>query len=163
MENTDSKPWYKYFWPWFLIAVPASSFVMAYFLVGFATNTQDSLVVDDYYKEGKAINANRQNVRTAKRLGILTDLTIDKGNIALTFHAGIPENGNALNLTFYHVTLAQKDFSIMLTRDANGIYRAYTEQPLSGKWRISLTPLDEEWKVQQDISLPHSGAIRFKP
>ena len=48
MEKTDTKPWYKYFWPWFLIAVPLSSFVMAYFLVNFAANTEDSLVVDDY-------------------------------------------------------------------------------------------------------------------
>ena len=54
METSDVKPWYKQFWPWFLIAIPTSSFIMAYFIVKFATNTQDSLVVDDYYKEGKA-------------------------------------------------------------------------------------------------------------
>ncbi len=163
METTDTKPWYKYFWPWFLIAVPTSSFIVGYFVIYFATNTEDSLVVDDYYKEGKAINASMAKVEVARRQRIMTDLTINDGAIAVEFHSGIPANGNALKLNFYHVTLQNKDFSILLTRDANGVYRGFTEQDTSGKWKVSLTPLDEKWKVQQTIGLPRDGAIRFVP
>lgn len=163
MEKTDTKPWYKYFWPWFLIAVPVSSFIMAYFLVNFAANTNDSLVVDDYYKEGKAINTSMAKVEEARRLRIMTDLTVNGGQVALEFHSGIPATGNALKLSFYHVTLQEKDFSLLLTRDANGIYRGFTEQDTNGKWRVSLTPLDDAWKVQQEVSLPRSDKIRFIP
>ncbi|GGF57722.1 FixH family protein [Alteromonas lipolytica] len=163
MEKTDTKPWYKYFWPWFLIAVPTSSFIMAYFLVNFAANTEDSLVIDDYYKEGKAINASMAKVEQARRMRIMTDLTVIDGQIALEFHSGIPESGNALKLSFYHVTLEDKDFTMLLTRDASGIYRGYTEVDTNGKWRVSLTPMDEAWKVQQEVSLPRNDKIRFIP
>lgn len=163
MEKIDTKPWYKYFWPWFLIAVPVSSFIMAYFLVNFAANTEDSLVVDDYYKEGKAINASMAKVEEARRLRIMTDLTVNDGQIALEFHSGIPSTGNALKLNFYHVTLQEKDFSLLLTRDAKGVYRGFTEQDTNGKWRVSLTPIDDSWKVQQEVSLPRKDKIRFVP
>ena len=49
-------PWYKQFWPWFLITVPVLTVIMSGFLIHFATSGEDSLVIDDYYKEGKAIN-----------------------------------------------------------------------------------------------------------
>lgn len=163
METSDVKPWYKQFWPWFLIAIPTSSFIMAYFIVKFATNTQDSLVVDDYYKEGKTYNVNHQKVENARKLRIMTDLTVNDGQIALEFHSGIPEEGNALKLSFYHVTLAERDVSLLLTRDANGIYRGFVEQDLSGKWRVTLSPLDDSWKVQQEIGLPRADKIRFVP
>ena len=163
METSDVKPWYKQFWPWFLIAIPTSSFIMAYFIVKFATNTQDSLVVDDYYKEGKAYNVNHQKVEKARKLRIMTDLSVNDGQIALEFHSGIPEEGNALKLSFYHVTLAERDVSLLLTRDANGIYRGFVEQDLSGKWRVTLSPLDDSWTVQQEIGLPRADKIRFVP
>lgn len=163
MERTDTKPWYKYFWPWFLIAVPVSSFMMAFVLVNVATNTDDSLVVDDYYKEGKAINASMAKVEEAQRLRIMTDLTVNDGQITVEFHSGIPDAGNALKLNFYHVTLQDKDFSLLLTRDASGIYRGFTESNTDGKWQISLSPMDDAWKVQQIISLPRKDKIRFIP
>ena len=58
-------PWYKQFWPWFLIAVPVITVIMSGFLIHFATSTQDTLVIDDYYKEGKAINARLDKVEAA--------------------------------------------------------------------------------------------------
>ena len=102
-------------------------------------------------------------VEEARRLRIMTDLTVNEGQIALEFHSGIPSTGNALKLNFYHVTLQEKDFSLLLTRDAKGIYRGFTEQDTNGKWRVSLTPIDDSWKVQQEVSLPRKDKIRFVP
>ena len=116
-----------------------------------------------YYKEGKAYNVNHQKVENARKLRIMTDLSVSDGQIALEFHSGIPEKGNALKLSFYHVTLAERDVSLLLTRDANGIYRGFVEQDLSGKWRVTLSPLDDSWKVQQEIGLPRADKIRFVP
>ena len=50
-------PWYKQFWPWFFILVPVITLMMGGLMLYLAINTQDSLVVDDYYKEGRTINA----------------------------------------------------------------------------------------------------------
>jgi hypothetical protein len=156
-------PWYKQFWPWFLIAVPLSSFIVGFIVVHFATNTTDSLVIDDYYKEGRSINLNIDKTLKAKSLRITTDLTIDDGNIALKFHSGIPKEGNALKLAFYHVTLSDRDITLLLSRDANGIYRGHTDANLAGKWQVTLSPVDDSWKIQNVIFLPFAGAFKFNP
>ncbi len=157
------KPWYKEFWPWFLIAVPVATFIMSGVLIHLATSTEDALVVDDYYKEGKAINISLDKIASAKKRNITSDLRIDNGTITLTFHSGIPREGQALRLTFYHTTLEEKDTSVLLSRDAGGVYRGFVEGALDGKWRVSLMPVDESWKIQQTLQLPQSGAIKFNP
>ncbi|GEA10993.1 FixH family protein [Alteromonas sp. KUL49] len=156
-------PWYKQFWPWFLIAVPVVTLIMGVVLLRLAINTEDSLVVDDYYKEGKAINSRLDKVANARRLRITTDLTIDDGLIAIKFHSGIPQDGTALKLAFHHVTLEEKDTEVLLTRDATGVFRGSTDNDLSGKWRVSLMPMNEEWKIQQTLTLPNGATIRFNP
>ena len=158
-----NRPWYKEFWPWFLIAVPVATLIMGGVLLKLAISTEDSLVVDVYYIEGKAINATLDKQAIAKKKNITTDLTIEDGSVALEFHSGIPQEGNAVKLSFYHVTLQERDVSVLLSRDANGIYRGFIEQNLDGKWRVSLTPFDESWKIQKTLQLPYSGVIKFNP
>ena len=70
---------------------------------------------------------------------------------------------NALKLNFYHVTLEEKDVSTLLSRDANGIYRGYIEENLDGKWKVSLTPVDESWKIENTLILPNTDVIKFNP
>ena len=156
-------PWYKQFWPWFLIAIPTSSFIVGYIVIKLSIDTTDSLVVDDYYKEGKAINARLDKVYNAQRLNITTELKIDDGSVALKFHSGIPKEGSALKLSFFHTTIESKDTSILLSRDANGIYRGFVEASLTGKWQISLMPVDESWKIQKTLALPRTGWVPFNP
>ncbi|WP_100641363.1 FixH family protein [Alteromonas facilis] len=164
MTKTNITPWYKQFWPWFLIAVPMSSFIVGFIMFHLASNTTDSLVVDDYYKEGRAINARLDKIQTARTLNIKTELTFAAdGSIALKFLSGTPRSSEALKLSLYHVTLKDRDVDILLSTDAQGVYRGFTEEVLDGKWRVTLLPLDESWKIQQVIALPQTSSIRFEP
>ena len=164
MQQMQTTPWYKQFWPWFLIAVPMSSFIVGFTVLHLAINTSDSLVVDDYYKEGRTINARLDKIENAKKLNISTGLAISTdGKIALSFDSGQPRSSEALKLTFYHVTLKNRDIEVLLTSDASGVYRGFTEQLLQGKWRITLLPVDENWKIQQVVTLPQKNEIRFTP
>ncbi len=163
MEELDSKPWYKQFWPWFLICIPLSSFIVGGIVVSYATDGTNSLVVDDYYKEGKAINARLDKIEKAKELNITTTLSINDDLISVEFLSGAPQSRQALKLDFYHVTQEAKDFFVLLSADANGIYRAQTDTNINGKWRLRLTPLDESWIVQTSAFLPASTAIKFTP
>ena len=99
-----NNPWYKEFWPWFLIAVPIITFTMGGVLLKLAVSTEDSLVVDDYYKEGKAINARLDKEAIAKKMNITTDLTINDGSIALQFHSGIPKEGSTFSASPFSLT-----------------------------------------------------------
>ncbi len=163
MEESEIKPWYKQFWPWFLICIPLSSFIVGGVVVRFATDGTNSLVVDDYYKEGKAINARLDKIEKAKELNIQTKLNINEGLISVEFITGAPKTREALKLDFYHVTQESKDFYVLLSADANGIYRVSTDIAINGKWRLRLTPLDEHWKVQKTLKLPAASVISFNP
>ncbi|MEG3768744.1 FixH family protein [Alteromonas sp. 14N.309.X.WAT.G.H12] len=156
-------PWYKQFWPWFLIFVPVITVVMGGVLMYLATATEDSLVIDDYYKEGKAINALLDKETKAKTLNITTELTVEGDRVAVKFHSGIPTDGAAIQIAFYHVTLEALDTTLLLTRDANGVYRGVAERKLEGKWRVTLSPLNDEWKIQNTLTLPLSQPVSFNP
>jgi hypothetical protein len=43
----EGVPWYKQFWPWFIIALPASVVVASFFTLWLAISNPDHLVVDD--------------------------------------------------------------------------------------------------------------------
>lgn len=163
MEELDTKPWYTQFWPWFLICIPVSSFIVGGIVVSFATDGTNSLVVDDYYKEGKSINARLDKIEEAKALNITSKLNISSELIELEFLSGAPQSQEALILDFFHVTQEARDFKILLSADANGIYRANIDASINGKWRLRLTPIDEKWKVQKTVILPTSTAISFNP
>lgn len=46
------EPWYKQFWPWFIIALPASVVIASFFTLWLAISNPDHLVVtDDEYSE----------------------------------------------------------------------------------------------------------------
>ncbi len=159
----DTKPWFKHFWPWFLICVPLASMFFSINYFHLAVSTENSLVVDDYYKEGRVINVRLDKVEAARQLGLKTQLAISDGSVVLTFEEGAPESGEALSLNFYHTTLAAKDFSILLSRDANGVYRGSFENDIKSKWKISLMPLDQTWKIQQTRFLPQAKPFAFLP
>ena len=44
-EQEDTKPWYRQFWPWFIIALPASAVVAGLTTLWIAVQTTDSLVL----------------------------------------------------------------------------------------------------------------------
>lgn len=163
MQSTPTKVWYKQFWPWFLIFVPLTSMVLSFSMMRLAFNSEDSMVVDDYYKEGKGINLKFQKVQKAKDLKIKTSVEVSSEYVAISFLSGRPSKGEVLTLNFFHSTQDFKDFSVTLLRDAKGVYRSPLDTDVSGKWQISLQPLDEDWKIQKVVSLPKSKAFELNP
>ena len=163
MQSDIPKMWYKQFWPWFLIVVPLTSMVLSFTMMNLAFNGEDSMVIDDYYKEGRSINLKIQKLQQAKNLNISTKTRVFSDYVEVTFVTGVPDSGEALTLDFFHSTQEFKDFSVTLLRDANGIYRAPLASDVSGKWQLSLHPFDENWKIQKVVSLPQTNAFDLKP
>ena len=56
LPETAPRPWYREPWPWILMAGPAVVVVAGFFTLWLAVSTSDGLVVEDYYKQGLAIN-----------------------------------------------------------------------------------------------------------
>src|SRR5690606_40709111 len=55
-HDENIPPWYKQFWPWFLISILVFAVVIGLGLLYVSMLNPDSMVRDNYYKEGRAIN-----------------------------------------------------------------------------------------------------------
>lgn len=149
------KPWYRQFWPWFLIALPATSVVAGLTTLGIAIRNQDSLVRDDWYKDGKAINQSLARDAVATRLGISAELRIDTMTGDMT--ARMTGNGefrmpSSMTLTLSHPTLADQDQTVALSRQEDGHYKGVLKHGLQGRHYIELgTP---DWRLRSTRDFP---------
>lgn len=142
------KPWYKQFWPWFLIALPATVVIWTIMTVIVFTQNSVDLVTEDYYKKGKGINVDISKVNVAKELGLSATVN-EKGNsVVITLDKGKLDHFPAINAMFVHRTLPDRDFTQLLTADAKGNYTLTLDHEMQGPWFIELSPHDSEWLVQ---------------
>ncbi|ACV25959.1 FixH family protein [Kangiella koreensis] len=158
VQEQDTKPWYKQFWPWFVIAIPASSVVTGILLVTIAVNNPASMVKDDYYKQGLAINQVLEKRQLAKEMGIRADIDLTGQRLEIRLASNQPI-GDSLFLDFRHATLEERDFSLALKQNANGVYFAEltndgSEKDTQGKWHVTLRPYGDEWELEQIWTLP---------
>ncbi|RUO60320.1 FixH family protein [Pseudidiomarina insulisalsae] len=161
------KPWYKQFWPWFLMCIPFSVIIAMIITLSIASRYGDNpMVVDDYYKKGRGINAQVEKVQEAQKRGISFSFRQQDTNILLAYESGAPAELTALNMHFYHTTLAEKDFSLVLTADANGVFRGTLPADAlahEGKWTVTITPFDGSWRLSQQIQLPSYRKLILEP
>lgn len=156
-----SKPWYKQFWPWFLIALPLTSVTYSFTALGLFTKNQVSLVAEDYYKKGKGINIDLSRLKIAEELGLKASIHSEGTNLLLSFTKGKLETFPSLRIVFTHRTLADKDFSQMLTADASGNYRLSLDNSLDGPWFIELESFDKKWMLQGRVNFPTSEPVEL--
>src|SRR5512140_1636724 len=90
-----AQPWYREPWPWILMAGPAAVVVAGFVTAWLAVRSDDGLVMDDYYKEGLAINKTIGRSETAERLGIHAELFLVDGRVRVLLDV-VP--GGALSL-----------------------------------------------------------------
>jgi hypothetical protein len=143
--------------------VPLTSMVLSFTMMNLAFTGKDSMVIDDYYKEGRGINLKIKKLQQARSLNISTKTQVFADYVEVIFISGEPENGEALILDFYHSTQKFKDFSVTVLRDANGVYRAPLTDNMLGKWQLSLHPFNGDWKIQKVVSLPQTNPFDLKP
>jgi len=154
--------WYKEPWAWFIFFLPFSAVVAGIATYIIANDDPDPLVVGDYYKRGKAINFEISRVKLAQKLGMKFSLTV-KGDELVIRPTGIEKEFPLLNVSFYHPTQEVKDRKFVLTPDGDGAFRQHLETALTGKWQITLTPFDDQWKIHNTIYLPQSDPIALTP
>lgn len=150
-----SKPWYRQFWPWFLIALPATSVVAGLTTLGIAIRNQDSLVRDDWYKDGKAINQSLARDAVATQQRISAELLIDSmtGEVTVRTSGGADFTPpSSVVLTFSHPTLADQDQTLTLSRHPNGLLHGVLTHSLQGRYYIEMgTP---DWRLRSTRDFP---------
>lgn len=156
-----SQPWYKQFWPWFLIALPASVIVAGIVTVVLFQKNAVSLVAEDYYKQGKGINQDRARLTKANELLLSGHLLVKNHQAIFTLNKGRLEHYPTLSFFFQHRTLTNKDIHQTLNPDANGRYRMTLPQPLQGPWYIEINAIDNSWALNTRRQFPMPDPILF--
>lgn len=147
LNDAVKKPWYRQFWPWFIMALPASAVVAGLATVAIAVKYQDSVVRDDWYKEGKAINQDFARDDRARTLGLSADVRIDDltGELRLQLRqSGAASQPERLTLYFQHPTQASADQSLILAR-RGADYVGQLPHALKGRFHVELGA--PEWRL----------------
>ncbi|WP_105213554.1 FixH family protein [Pseudoalteromonas sp. T1lg22] len=160
----NTTPWYKQFWPWFLLFFPLTTIIACIGLITMAVGNGPDMVVDDYYKKGKAINLELTKFDKAKALYLHGDLQFTDERISFAFTKGDDSKVAALNIGLYHRTLSDKDVSFRLTQNAHGQFTTLLDKPIEqGAYTVFITPFDDSWKLKENIQLPQADTIKVSP
>ncbi len=145
-SNLPDKPWYKEFWPWFIIALLATVVSASLITVSIAFRHADDLVVDDYYKVGLAINQRIEHREAAARLGIKLDLKISGQELRLRTQNIDPST--QLSIVLAHPMEADKDFTLALLPGPDGLFFATMPRSISRGWHWAVSAHDPElWLI----------------
>lgn len=146
--NTAS-PWYKEPWMIFIVAVPAITVVLGITLLIVATVGRDTLVRDNYYKDGIAINQELGYESNAEELGLTAELSVDDTTGSISVRLMGSENmPDQLELLFLHPTLESRDQDVELHQLKAGYYAGSVESSLQGKYHIQLSSNDQQWRLK---------------
>jgi len=156
MQITEqSKPWHKYPLVWMMIAIPFSAVIMGVVMMWLAVDTDDGLVIDDYYKHGLEINRDISRDKEAFGLGLSAvvefsnkDSSEDAKMFSVKFNKGLLENyPDRLQLNLQHATRGNSDVGIVLNRGMNNQYIGYTKKQITeGVWYFEIA--EKAWLMK---------------
>jgi hypothetical protein len=160
---TNPPPWYKQRWPWILMSLPATSMVLGFSLLYMAIKSDDGLVVDDYYKQGRAIDQTMARSVEAARLGLAAEVAVRVEDIRIELSAqdgvSLPSE---LVVSLIHPTRAGFDQVLRLSR-MDGVY-AGPIAPLSlGRWHVQIEDAERVWRLHGDLHVPDETRVRILP
>lgn len=164
-SDAPPPPWYRQLWPWLLIAIPGVSVLLGILMITLASIGHDALVVDDWYKEGKAINRRIERDGVAVRRGLEARFARAPDGLVLELGArdGAFVPPAALDVRWVHVTRAERDGGATFRHAGGGRYVAPDARlPGDGRWRLHVEPAPADGAGAGDWRLV-SETLRLAP
>lgn len=162
--TTDVTPWYRQFWPWVLLGIPASSVLYCAVFITMALTTENSLVSDDYYKDGLAINKRIERDLEASRRGLSAEYRMAQSDrLTVTLLGSGKTSRNTLILRLIHPTIASRDELVRLSRVEGSRFEVHLSQPLYGNWYLDLRDPSNEWRLYGAAQFPSEQPIHITP
>lgn len=158
-EEDQGGPWYKQVWAWFIIAILVLAVVLGIGLLIVAMTNQDSMVRDNYYKEGRAINMHLGRDQVARQYKLNATFEIDEltGEIRLELDGELETPPNELRLEFISPSHAERDRAITLGRVGRDQYAGQLETGIEGRYYLDLSdpqlPGDNGWRLTDEAQV----------
>lgn len=158
-------PWYRHRWPWFLMLGPALVVVAGSFTMWLALRSQDPLVVDDYYKQGKAINQDLRRAKNAAALDMHLSLAYQpaEGVLRGRIAGDAAARSGALRLRLIHSTQAEKDLSFLVQPDAKGEFSLALPMLEMARWQVVAEDTAGQWRLQGAWKWPQVRTMEIGP
>ena len=164
IEQGEKPVWYREPYVWLLIAIPACAVVGGFVTLALAIATNDGLVVDDYYWQGKQINRVLSRDRAAAAHAMSADLSFDygRGVVHAQLHARETADLPAtVHFALLHATRAGFDRTLELDRTAKGDYYSTLPVLAPGHWYLQLEAGD--WRLFGSIHVPGEASVHIAP
>jgi hypothetical protein len=158
----EQKPWYRFAAPWLLMLGPVFVVLAGIPTAWLAFRGQDALVVDDYYRQGKAINQDLRRDRAAAALGMRMELHYDAAQGKLLGRlAGKAPHAGALQLRLIHSTQPEKDIRLIVQAGPDGRFETPLPTLEKARWQVMVESIKGDWRLagawqwplQQDVAL----------
>tara|TARA_R110002049_G_scaffold39931_3_gene122311 strand:+ start:612 stop:1142 length:531 start_codon:yes stop_codon:yes gene_type:complete len=162
--DTRSAPWYRQRWPWILMVAPVTAMVLGFVLLYLAITTNDGLVVDDYYRQGRAIDQTMARSAQAAELGLVADVRLRAGEIRLRLSAddGV-ELPRVIVVSVVHPTRAGFDQVLRLEAGHGGEYAGPLAPLTAGRWQVQIEDDARAWRLHGDVQIPDGATVRILP
>ena len=162
-SETPVSPWYKQFWPWFILGILGTSVVLGTTMLVIATQNPPSLVSDNYYEVGKGINTSLERENLARKLGMQASLNLDEASGQVELELTGDSRPQQLVLSLLSPTQPEKDRRIVLQPQADGHYRGQLQDSVSGRRFVELIGQEQgqDWRLFEEETLAKGNVIRL--
>ena len=153
MSNAQA-PWYRHRWPWIVMSGPAVVVVAGIGTAVIAAHTSDSLVTEDYYRQGITINRVLARERHSAELGVVARFAFGDRTVRIELPRSVPATAG-LHLVLTHPSRAADDEAIDMAPVGPGAYEGSLRGNPRGVSRIVLEDREQTWRLD--------GAMRDAP
>ncbi len=161
--DTQQAPWYRHRWPWLLMAGPAAVLVAGAITIWISFSGADALVVDDYYKQGKAINQDLRRDDAAGRLGLTALLRYDAVTDSITGKLNGAGRPVPLTVRLVHPTVPAKDLKRSVMTDGDGNFSLSVPLLERANWVVQLEDEERQWRLHGSWRWPEEKQIDIRP
>ena len=156
LNSNPPPPWYRQFWPWVLIGLPATAVIASIATMVIAVKNPDGL----------AINRTLARDRHARFLELHAEGRVDQsGRVRLQLVGKQPKVPQRLRLSLLHPTRAHQDQIVWLGMEdvSQGTFHGRLSPPGPGHWYVLLEPKDKQWRLTGRLAWPGSGRLVIEP
>jgi len=162
-KNPATKPWYKHRWPWFIMLGPAAVMIATAITVWLAVQQPDAMVVDDYYKQGKAINQDLRRDRVASAMQLALDARFDAqlGNLSGRLSSFGRPMLAPFRIHLAHPTQPHKDLALDALPDDYGNFSVQVAGLEPTHWQVLVEGEGREWRLARSWSPGKQPALQI--